>query len=173
MEGFIGKFGRGVGADLLDDLGRRAPVTHRRTTGDQPSHWTEQILRTRTHSWLHRNTTNLMAEDLCLEVSLVDARGTKNVPGRKSDVQECQWLVWYAASMFLANSGDPRCPDNVAVAGSARQRRRTMHPANAKGPHRDERAVAHCHKRYQRHQWTGVREQRLVISWSGSGIRAQ
>jgi len=27
-----------------------------------------------------------------LEVNLVDARATKNVPGRKSDVQECQWL---------------------------------------------------------------------------------
>ena len=27
-----------------------------------------------------------------LEVNLVDARGSKNVPGRKSDVQECQWL---------------------------------------------------------------------------------
>jgi len=28
-----------------------------------------------------------------LEVNLVDARGTKNVPGHKSDVQECQWLL--------------------------------------------------------------------------------
>lgn len=28
-----------------------------------------------------------------LEVNLVDARGTKNVPGRKTDVQECQWLL--------------------------------------------------------------------------------
>jgi transposase len=28
-----------------------------------------------------------------LQVNLVDARGTKNVPGRKSDVQECQWLL--------------------------------------------------------------------------------
>src|ERR1700676_2524981 len=28
-----------------------------------------------------------------LEVNLVDAQGTKNVPGRKSDVQECQWLM--------------------------------------------------------------------------------
>ena len=28
-----------------------------------------------------------------LEVNLVDARGTKSVPGRKSDVQECQWLL--------------------------------------------------------------------------------
>jgi transposase len=26
------------------------------------------------------------------DVHLVDARGTKNLPGRKSDVQECQWL---------------------------------------------------------------------------------
>jgi len=28
-----------------------------------------------------------------LDVQLVDARGTKNLPGRKSDVQECQWLM--------------------------------------------------------------------------------
>ena len=27
------------------------------------------------------------------QVNLVDARGTKNRPGRKSDVQECQWLL--------------------------------------------------------------------------------
>ena len=27
------------------------------------------------------------------QVHLVDARGTKNLPGRKSDVQECQWLL--------------------------------------------------------------------------------
>ena len=28
-----------------------------------------------------------------LEVYLVNAQHTKNVPGRKSDVQECQWLL--------------------------------------------------------------------------------
>jgi hypothetical protein len=27
------------------------------------------------------------------KVCLVNARGTKNLPGRKSDVQECQWLM--------------------------------------------------------------------------------
>ena len=27
-----------------------------------------------------------------LQVAVVDARGTKNLPGRKTDVQECQWL---------------------------------------------------------------------------------
>ncbi|HVH72523.1 MAG TPA: transposase [Candidatus Dormibacteraeota bacterium] len=26
------------------------------------------------------------------DVAVVDARGTKNLPGRKSDVQECQWI---------------------------------------------------------------------------------
>ena len=31
-------------------------------------------------------------EEAGLEVYLVNARGTKNLPGRKSDVQECQWL---------------------------------------------------------------------------------
>jgi len=28
-----------------------------------------------------------------LQVNLVDARGSKNLPGRKSDVQECRWLL--------------------------------------------------------------------------------
>src|SRR5258708_38679164 len=31
-------------------------------------------------------------EQAGFEVDLVNARGTKNLPGRKSDVQECQWL---------------------------------------------------------------------------------
>jgi len=31
-------------------------------------------------------------EQAGFEVYLVNARGTKNLPGRKSDLQECQWL---------------------------------------------------------------------------------
>lgn len=31
-------------------------------------------------------------EEAGFEVAVVDARGTKNLPGRKSDVQECQWI---------------------------------------------------------------------------------
>ena len=34
---------------------------------------------------------NILEEE-GFEVYLVNARGTKNLPGRKSDVQECQWL---------------------------------------------------------------------------------
>jgi len=33
-----------------------------------------------------------MLEEEGVDVFLVNARGTKNLPGRKSDVQECQWL---------------------------------------------------------------------------------
>jgi transposase len=35
-------------------------------------------------------------EEAGLEVYLVNARETKNLPGRKSDVQESQWLIPYA-----------------------------------------------------------------------------
>ena len=42
-----------------------------------------------------------------IEVFLVNARGTKNQPGRKSDVQECQWLMKLHAYGLLRNSYRP------------------------------------------------------------------
>jgi transposase len=69
-----------------------------------------------------------------LEVFLVNARHTKNVPGRKSDVQECQWLLKLHAFGLLNNSFQPtdeirmvrtlwrQRGDLVAEAGSAIQR---------------------------------------------------
>jgi transposase len=42
-----------------------------------------------------------------LEVYLVNARHTKNLPGRKSDVQECQWLLKLHAFGLLNNSFQP------------------------------------------------------------------
>jgi transposase len=42
-----------------------------------------------------------------LEVYLVNARHTKNVPGRKSDVQECQWLLKLHAFGLLNHSFQP------------------------------------------------------------------
>src|SRR6202521_1874796 len=41
------------------------------------------------------------------EVYLVNARGTKNLPGRKSDVQECQWLMKLHTYGLLRNSFRP------------------------------------------------------------------
>jgi transposase len=49
-----------------------------------------------------------------LEVYLVNARHTKNVPGRKSDVQECQWLLKLHAFGLLNNSFQPT--DEIRVA---------------------------------------------------------
>src|SRR5437763_1965787 len=42
-----------------------------------------------------------------LEVYLVNAQHTKNVPGRKSDVHECQWLLKLHAFGLLNNSYQP------------------------------------------------------------------
>jgi len=46
-------------------------------------------------------------EQAGLEVYLVNARGTKNLPGRKSDVQECQWLLKLHTYGLLRNSFRP------------------------------------------------------------------
>jgi transposase len=46
-----------------------------------------------------------------LEVYIVNARGTKNLPGRKSDVQECQWLMKLHTYGLLRNSFRP--PEEV------------------------------------------------------------
>jgi transposase len=46
-------------------------------------------------------------EEHGIEVFLVNARGTKNLPGRKSDVQECQWLMKLHTYGLLRNSFRP------------------------------------------------------------------
>jgi transposase len=49
-----------------------------------------------------------------LEVYLVNAHHTKNVPGRKSDIQECQWLLKLHAFGLLNNSFQPT--DEIRIA---------------------------------------------------------
>jgi hypothetical protein len=49
-----------------------------------------------------------------LEVYLVNAQHTKNVPGRKSDVEECQWLLKLHAFGLLHNSFQPT--DEIRIA---------------------------------------------------------
>src|SRR5256712_4578899 len=46
-------------------------------------------------------------------VCLVNARHVKNVPGRKSDVQDCQWLQYLHSVGLLRGSFRP--PDEVCV----------------------------------------------------------
>ena len=62
------------------------------------------------------------------EVCLVNARGTKNLPGRKSDVQECQWLMKLHTYGLLRNSFHP--PEQIrAVRTIWRQRDRLVKEA--------------------------------------------
>src|SRR3954451_728642 len=49
-----------------------------------------------------------------LEVYLVNAQHTRNVPGRKSDIQECQWLLKLHAFGLLNNSFQPT--DEIRIA---------------------------------------------------------
>jgi hypothetical protein len=49
-----------------------------------------------------------------LEVFPVNAHHTRNVPGRKSDVQECQWLLKLHAIGLLNNSFQPT--DEIRIA---------------------------------------------------------
>ena len=52
-----------------------------------------------------------------LEVYLVNARETKNLPGRKSDVQESQWMMKrVVAELISAAAGDPHNEDILATA---------------------------------------------------------
>ena len=53
-------------------------------------------------------------EQLGLEVYLVNAQHTKNVPGRKSDLQECQWLLKLHTFGLLNNSFQPT--DEIRIA---------------------------------------------------------
>ncbi|MEJ2108478.1 MAG: IS110 family transposase [Acidobacteriota bacterium] len=60
-----------------------------------------------------------------LEVYLVNARGTKNLPGRKSDVQECEWLRKLHTYGLLRNSFRP--PEQIrAIQTIWRQRDRLV-----------------------------------------------
>ena len=63
-----------------------------------------------------------------LEVYLVNARGTKNLPGRKTDVQECQWIRKLHTYGLLRNSFRP--PEQIrAVRTVWRQRDRVVKEA--------------------------------------------
>jgi transposase len=63
-----------------------------------------------------------------LRVFLVNARHTKNLPGRKTDVQECQWLLQLHTFGLLNNSFRP--PEEICVL-RAYWRQRAEHVAAA------------------------------------------
>jgi transposase len=58
------------------------------------------------------------------EVCLVNARHVKNVPGRKSDVQDCQWLQYLHSVGLLRGSFRP--PDQICVLRTLLRHRDTL-----------------------------------------------
>lgn len=63
-----------------------------------------------------------------IEVFLVNARHTRNLPGRKSDVQECQWLMKLHTYGLLNNSFQP--PEEIRTLRTY-WRQREMHVVEA------------------------------------------
>jgi transposase len=85
------------------------------------------------------------------EVYLVNARHTKNLPGRKSDVQESQWLpetphLRIAAELVSPTSGDSRRAHVLAPTRRPCARRQHVHPTHAEGAHADEHPAGECHQ---------------------------
>ncbi len=94
-------------------------------------------------------------EERGIQVYLVNARHTKNLPGRKSDVQESQWLLKLHTYGLLNNSFQP--PSEIRVLRTYwRQPGRTrawsgdVHSTYAEGVDADERAISECNQRRQR-----------------------
>jgi transposase len=67
-------------------------------------------------------------EERGFDVNLVNARHTKNLPGRKSDVQESQWLLKLHTYGLLNNFFQP--PSKIRVLHTY-WRRRTEHVTGA------------------------------------------
>ena len=83
------------------------------------------------------------------EVFLVNAQHVKNVPGRKSDVSDCQWIQYLHSVGLLKASFRP--PDEICVIRSLWRHRESLVQmaaehihAYAEGPQPDESAVAPC-----------------------------
>jgi transposase len=63
-------------------------------------------------------------ESCGIEVCLVNARYAKNVPGRKTDVADCQWLQYLHAVGLLRGSFRP--PDEICAVRSLMRHRSTL-----------------------------------------------
>jgi transposase len=79
-----------------------------------------------------------------IPVTVVNARDTKNMPGRKTDVQECQWILKLHVYGLLKNSFRPE-EQTLVMRTLWRQRQQHIgdasRTAHAESTHADERAT--------------------------------
>src|ERR1700687_1702292 len=102
-------------------------------------------------------------EEAGFEVYLVNARETKNLPGRKSDVQESQWLMKLHTYGLLRNSFRPS--QEVRIMRTYwRQRNESgtvggaAYPADSESADADEPPVSKCSERRQWSDWPSHRQ---------------
>ena len=92
-------------------------------------------------------------EEEGFEVYLVNARDTRNLPGRKSDVQESQWLLKLhtygsVAELVPSDVGDPHIADVLETAGGTRAGGKRVRESHAEVPDADEPAAGECYHRH-------------------------
>ena len=95
-----------------------------------------------------------------LEVYLVNARETKNLPGRKTDVQESQWLMKLHTYGLLrkfvsAGAADSHDAKLLATTSGLSAECGPTYPADAESIDADEPPTGQRVKRYQREERTG------------------
>ena len=99
-------------------------------------------------------------EERGFEVYLVNARHTKNLPGRKSDVQESQWLLKLHTYGLLNNSFQP--PRRFAScaptggSGTARHGRSHLRATHAESADANEYSAGQCDQRSERGDRTAI-----------------
>lgn len=82
-----------------------------------------------------------------IEVCLVNAHHAKNVPGRKSDVSDCQWLQYLHAVGLLRGSFRP--PDAICAARTLLRHRATLVAAAASHVQHMQKALVQMNVRLQ------------------------
>ena len=96
-----------------------------------------------------------------IEVFLVNGRDTKNMPGRKTDVQECQWLLKLHVYGLLKNSFRP---DEQTLVMRALWRQRQQHIADAA------RAIQHMQKALTQMNVQLANAISDISGWTGQAI---
>ena len=114
-------------------------------------------------------------EERGFQVMLVDPRRIKNVPGRKSDVLDCQWLQQLhthglLSGAFPARSGDTAPAQLPAPAGHTGGVRIPPYPTHAEGADPDEREAP---ARHQRHHGPDRHGRLLKPSCPAKGIHVE
>ena len=114
-------------------------------------------------------------EERGFEVYLVNARHTKNLPGRKSDVQESQWLLklhtYGLLEQFVpTNRGDSGAAHLLAATGRTCAWNGDVHSTDAESANANEPAIG---KRDQRSEWSRRTKDRACHpGWRARSARA-